>query len=696
MDGDLNMKVIGADLLEDVVGSYDQTKTTVQGRAQTKTIDGDTAIGPPLNRFIDVFTDSAVTPAANATLLTENGRLFVIQAEATGLAVIALYTVNMTTGVHTYIGKIQAALPDTAATTHTYRSLRVEDTGTSGWKLFLTSTGSVLINGGTFLINNIALSDFVPVGFPTISFATGNNQKAVYFLQDPANIGAGQLQTASAASVYVSSTNRLYVHNGVSATHQYYVYDTSIAPTYSTNTVTITIASPGVVSDAGHAYVAGDQIVFSTTGALPTGIVAGTVYFVRNPVAGVSYEISATTGGAAINTTGTQSGTHSVGRAFGTTGSNFVHKTGNLPALTGTLLLTDSESYALPQHTTNSGFDCIFLATSSALYLGQLSELTSGAVTWPSLVTANVLGTTNEIVTPTLTYASWSNAIDRCVFVANTSLFMVKQMVNNSIDRIFGGLNNRYLETLVNNDVVELQTVTLTSLNITSGWLHFSASATGQRGVYLHDIRSEAVHDYSYVVTKVLSYQADALKFITTIDKLYDYTGSLDVYYRTSGFGSISGGWVSLPFAQDLSAFSVGTSGQIQFKIAFATEGLDTSIPAQICEFYLAYESANEISDYWEYSQDDSSSGNPTDIVFRLKSAYSTSIPTLRFLARDLTNSVVTDHDSVTNISNFSYSTNNGTSYVPFGTPPNTVGTLVRYRYTTPPGVDIRPSLREV
>lgn len=689
------MKVIQADLLNDVVSSYDQTKTTVQGRAQTKTIDGDTAIGPPLNRFVDVFTDAAITVAPNVSTLTSNGRLFVIQAETGGLAVVALYTMNLTTGVTTYIGKIQIALPDTAATTHTYRSLRVEDTGTSNWKMFLTSTGSVLINGGTFLVNKVALSDFVPVGFPTISFATGNDQKAVYFLQDPSNIGAGQLQTASAGSVYTSSNNRLYVHNGVSATHQYYVYDTSIAPTYSTTNVTITIASPGVVSHAGHSFVAGDPIVLSTTGSLPTGLTAGTVYFVRNPVAGVSYELSITTGGASINTTGTQSGTHSAGRAFGTTGSNFLHKTGNLPALTGTLLLTDSERYALPQHTTNSGFDCVFFATSSTLYLGQLSELTNGATTWPSLVTANVLGAANEIVAPTLINATWSNEVDRCIYVTNTSVFVVKQMINNSIERVFGGLNNRYLEGLVNNNVVELQTITITSLFTLNGWLLFTSGTTGQRGVYIHDLRSESVYDYSFIVTKVLNFEADALRFITTIDKLYDFTGSLDVYYRTSGFGSISGGWVQLPFAEDLSSFSPGTSNQIQFKIAFATEGLDTSIPAQLCEFYLAYDGANEVSDHWEYSQDDSSSGNPTDIVFRLKKVYPSSIPTLRFLARNLTNSVVTDHDSVTNIANFAYSTNNGTSYVAFGTPPNTVGTLVRYRYTTPPGVDIRPSLKE-
>lgn len=74
--------------------------------------------------------------------------------------------------------------------------------------------------------------------------------------------------------------------------------------------VTITIASPGVVTDTGHSYQDGQPLSLTTTGALPTGLTAGTQYFVKSPVAGVSYNLALTSGGTAINTTGTQSGTH--------------------------------------------------------------------------------------------------------------------------------------------------------------------------------------------------------------------------------------------------------------------------------------------------------------------------------------------------------------------------------------------------
>lgn len=73
--------------------------------------------------------------------------------------------------------------------------------------------------------------------------------------------------------------------------------------------VTMTIASPGVVTWNSHGLVAGTPVVFSTTIALPTGIVAGTVYYVVSPTTN-AFSVAATPGGAAIVTTGTQSGVH--------------------------------------------------------------------------------------------------------------------------------------------------------------------------------------------------------------------------------------------------------------------------------------------------------------------------------------------------------------------------------------------------
>ncbi len=76
------------------------------------------------------------------------------------------------------------------------------------------------------------------------------------------------------------------------------------------DTVTVTVASPGVFTCTTYNYSVNDIIYLSTTGALPTGLTASTPYFVVS-VSGNTFQVSATQGGTAINTTGSQSGTHS-------------------------------------------------------------------------------------------------------------------------------------------------------------------------------------------------------------------------------------------------------------------------------------------------------------------------------------------------------------------------------------------------
>ena len=82
----------------------------------------------------------------------------------------------------------------------------------------------------------------------------------------------------------------------------YYYADRGLAST----TATITIANPAVVT-ATDRYTEGAPITFETSGALPTGVNAGTTYYVKNYVAGV-FNI-ADDSGTLIITTGTQSGT---------------------------------------------------------------------------------------------------------------------------------------------------------------------------------------------------------------------------------------------------------------------------------------------------------------------------------------------------------------------------------------------------
>lgn len=689
------MSYLKADLLADVVSSYDQTKTTIQGRVFSKTIDGDLTLGPPLSKFIDVFTDSGITPAN--LHVTQNGRIFVLPTPVNGAQydtlLIGMYEFDVALGTYVYVGRINVDLPNLAATVHTVRSVKVIDTGTTGWKIFIATTATVAINGGLFLVNNVDRADFQIVVPTPITMATSTNAKAVYFLQDPSNVGTGQLNIAAAGSILDAANSRIYVKNGVSATYQYYVYNTAAAPTWLSNAVTIDDTTD-VIADAGHSYgVNAPIIVTSLVGG--TGLTNNTVYFVRNPVAGVSYQLSLTSGGAVINIT--TAGTAVIGRAWGTVTSNWVHKTGNLPALTGTLLNNDSEERAIPiAAPINGGLlngnNCAFFATSSNLYLGLLSELTSGAVTWPSLTTSNILGSVNQITAPTVAVASWSNVLDAATYITNTSKFITKKVENNIIVSNTGELNNEYYETF-NPPTVNLGLVTAIAMDFESGWLFTASNTVGQRGIIAVDFRSDSFYDYSYIVTKVLDNPNSLLKFSTTYEKYFDQTGNTKLQYRTSGFGSISGGWTDIPLGEDLSGLASGNS--IQFKILFNIQSEGSSTPSQLNELLIGVESNVGISNNWEFSDDWSDNTSPSRCAFRLKATYAGAVPTLYFRAYDLSDSLLVNHDTVTNAANFEYSTDNGTIWLPLGTIPNTVGTLLRYTFTSPPGVDIRPGLKE-
>lgn len=74
--------------------------------------------------------------------------------------------------------------------------------------------------------------------------------------------------------------------------------------------VTFTIATP-CVATFSVLLAEGTAVQFSTTGALPTGLTAGTTYYLRN-VDGATANLSATPTGAIIDTSGSQSGVHSV------------------------------------------------------------------------------------------------------------------------------------------------------------------------------------------------------------------------------------------------------------------------------------------------------------------------------------------------------------------------------------------------
>jgi hypothetical protein len=78
---------------------------------------------------------------------------------------------------------------------------------------------------------------------------------------------------------------------------------------YVSSTVTISIAAPGVVTWTAHGLSVNDTIRFTTTGALPTGLAINTTYYVKEVLSANTFTVSTSAGGAAVTTSGTQSGT---------------------------------------------------------------------------------------------------------------------------------------------------------------------------------------------------------------------------------------------------------------------------------------------------------------------------------------------------------------------------------------------------
>jgi len=778
------MKSYSAGLLNDVVSVYDKTKTTIAGRVAQKTINSTSVIGPPLTKFIDVFTDSLGTFIPGKMFLSPNGRLYVLMsAPVTGvLNQIACYDFNLTTGVTTYRGKIAFSI--SAQTIVVVRGFKVDDSNTSNIKIFYTCISNGVLTGGVYMLNKVALTDFVPAGFPTIYTAISNDVKGVYTLQAPLESGGANLLTTTTglsvpfSSVDASINTKVFVHNGVAATHQYYVFDYSVAPTItSMGTATSSANTTGaaaIFTVVGNTLAIGDPIVVTSNAPTPlvltSAVTAQTVYYVSsaNFTNGTSFSVAASAAvlGTAINLTLATSGTTFI-RANGQTVTQFVAKTGNLPALAGVLLLNNSENYAMPSHTANSGLDCVFFTTSTTMYLGKYTDLwstqtgttnatinvtglasttgltvgqtvfgtgipaattiatiagptsitlsvaattsttqtlTFGAILWANLVNANVIGTGTDYTVPLPINAVYSTECDAAILSVTGIYSFVKKFQNSVLLGQVGVAGNTYLEAQ-NHITDQFSLATLSDLEQGGGWLLASSLTLPQRGIVALDIRSDDLFNYSYFITPIMPAVGATLKAVETVEQLFDFTSSVVIQYRTGTstsdaiFNTATGGWVEIGIASDLSIET--NSGYVQFRISYAMvsppggNGPSITTPTQISDLLLATQPNTEISDYWDYDYDGSSTTVPTRVGFKLRLAYTATVPTLYYRAYDESNALLVNHNTVTNAANFQYSTDQGLNWLPLGTISNVVGTKIRYTYTTPPGVNIRVSIRE-
>jgi hypothetical protein len=172
-------------------------------------------------------------------------------------------------------------------------------------------------------------------GFPALTLGSLEPvslvQPAATFVTLTYDDDAGNVKLVSAGvhdlTNAVAQGQDLYITwtGGTAATGFYEVVDADTATDevtidlpYIDATVTISIAAPGVVTWTNHGLSVNDTIRFTTTGALPTGLAINTTYYVKEVLSANTFTVSTSAGGAAVTTSGTQSGTQTALVWYGT------------------------------------------------------------------------------------------------------------------------------------------------------------------------------------------------------------------------------------------------------------------------------------------------------------------------------------------------------------------------------------------
>lgn len=148
----------------------------------------------------------------------------------------------------------------------------------------------------------------LPVGTPVVLTTSGTLPAGFtagqrYFIVKTAANTLRLAETADGAAISTTTAGS-GTHTATAEVHE--TYESLIG---DASTVTLAIASPGQVGWADHGLVAGTPVAFSTTGALPTGLTAGTTYYVLTPTQN-AFTVAPMAGGTVINFTGSESGVH--------------------------------------------------------------------------------------------------------------------------------------------------------------------------------------------------------------------------------------------------------------------------------------------------------------------------------------------------------------------------------------------------
>jgi len=300
---------------------------------QLNTIVGDLTIkgaliasgSPTFDGNLVVQNSAFLGGSQTATISVANPSVITVAASpVTGAAVTFSTTgtlpTGLTAGLTYYASKINATTfnVSTSSTLSPLVEVTASGSGThtvSNMSLAITppaASNNTQLATTAFVKTQVAIQPTSAASLASTNWTVSEtfaNQTATITIATPAVV---TVAAAPALGTTVAFTTTGALPTGLTVNTPYYVFNrTSTTYNLATTagqyqTATISIGAPAVIT-VGTAPNNGDVVSFSTTGTLPTGIVAGTNYFVVNRTS-TTFNISATSGGSAITTSGSQSG----------------------------------------------------------------------------------------------------------------------------------------------------------------------------------------------------------------------------------------------------------------------------------------------------------------------------------------------------------------------------------------------------
>jgi hypothetical protein len=380
----------------------------------------------------------------------------------------------------------------------------------------------------------------------------------------------------------------------------------------------------------------------------------------------------------------------------GVTNSAFTLRTGTA-LLTGTQLL-NSVRVATANHGPATGVKSLYLLTSSRLYACPLNLITSGSTSFLAYQHFQTPpGTSNTFVTSTYGAFDYAGSIDTFITVSSTTPFQM------NLEK-FGEVSNRYFYPYIGRlrnpstaaDAGDFYTSVGSLANVwaENGILYSIVGLTTNNYIYAIPINADsdyAIANNQFVTTPIINTPGCTGFYSITLDTdqfsgsdiLGSVADNVRLYVRTAGISGNTGTWLRVPDNGDISTL-VGGANQIQVAVTWQTMGMLGAYP-WVYSVNVTYEDGSQDSHYLPSLANSSASSRM--FAFYQAQLWNSNVPNLRIrLYNATTGFLILDDDVTTSLyGTWEYSSDGGTTWLPWDDTQDVVGYYIRYTASSLP-----------